>query len=152
MIYPRAQQGFTFVELIVVIACLTFIATLSTIGFKNMYDSAAIKVAHEEVFTALTDARALTLGSSNDSVFGVRVSSTTVTRFRGASYSDTDPENRTYLFEDGVTATGTLVATETDIVFTRLTGGLSTSGDIYLRSSAGDSTTTISLYASGLIE
>lgn len=152
MVYARTQLGFTLTELLVVFAIITIIGTLSAVGFRNMYDASAIDVAHGEVYTALTDARSLTLGSSNGTVYGVRVSSTTVTRFTGSTYTEGAADNRTYTFEGGITATGTLVTTETDIVFKRLSGETTASGVVYLRNSDGNSTTTITLHGSGLVE
>lgn len=145
-------HGFTFIELLVVMAVMSIIFMISFLGFQNLRNSAALRAAGTEVYGALTSAREKTLASQEDSVYGVRIASTSVTRFAGVSYSTTSPTNSTYVFESGVTATGTLVANRTDVVFRRLTGEATATGTVYLRNVEGTGTTTIRIDMSGLIE
>jgi prepilin-type N-terminal cleavage/methylation domain-containing protein len=144
-------RGFTFVEILVVIAILGVIAGLSGEAFRNMYESSAHRRGGEEVYRALTDAQSSTLASEGNTVYGVHLTPDSVTRFTGAVYAQGAPANKVYEFEGGVTATGTLVAGG-DVLFARLTGEPSASGTVLIRNSAGTGTTTIVIHASGLIE
>jgi prepilin-type N-terminal cleavage/methylation domain-containing protein len=145
-------EAFTLVEILVVIAILAIVVALTASGFRNMGRASALKIATEEVHSALSGARAKTLASDGDTVYGVRVGTSSVTRFTGTTYVVGDPQNVTYVFEGGVSATGTFVASSTDILFSRLTGASNASGTIRLVGESDFSSTTVRIHASGLIE
>ncbi len=117
-----------------------------------MVASSALRVATQEVYTALIDARNSTLASQDDTVYGVHISTTTVTWFAGGTYNPADPANQTYRFEEEVTATGTLALAEANIIFERLTGIPSASGTIILENVTKTSSSTVTIHGSGLIE
>lgn len=146
------KLGFTFVEILIVLAIIALIATISAVAFKNMYDASALRAAGNEVYEALIDSRTKTLASNGATVYGVHVSSTTVERFTGDTYVSGDAENEVYVFEGGVTAAGTLVTSGTNVIFARLTGEPSATGTIAVRKQDGTGTTTITVHGSGLIE
>lgn len=147
-----SERGFTISEILVVLAIMGIIATLSVTTFRNMHDAAALRAGGNEIYAALSSAQTKTLASKDETVYGVHVSSTTVTRFRGVSYVAGDAANEVYAFEAGVTATSTLIAGGGDILFARLTGTPSVFGTIYVRDMAGAGTTTIIIHGTGLVE
>lgn len=146
------RMGFTIIEILVVLAILAIITVISAAGFQSMYHTSALRAGGSEVYRALTNARSNTLASQDGTVYGVYVSTSTVTQFEGSTYVAGTSTNKTYVFEGGVTATSSLISTGTTIVFTRLTGKPNTGGTIYVRNNDGTSTTTITIQASGLIE
>lgn len=148
----REERGFTFVEILVVIALIALIGTISLLAFRNIYRASAARSATSEIVSALRDARSSTMGSTNDTVYGVRVGTSSVTRFVGGSYTPGAASNTVYAFEAGVTATGTLVRNGTNIVFARLTGEPNATGTLYVRDIDNRNTTTITIQATGLIE
>ena len=148
---PRIK-GFTLIEIIVVLLILGIIVSISATAFERMYRESALKAGGSEVYGALISARSRTLAAQNDTTHGVFVSSTTVTRFEGSSYSPSSSTSVSYTFEGGVTATSTFITSGTPIIFTRLTGEPNASGTIYVRNNDGTNTTTITISASGLIE
>jgi prepilin-type N-terminal cleavage/methylation domain-containing protein len=152
MTHHNLERGFSIPELLVVVAIIGIIASVSLSTFKNMHTHSALRAGGQGVYDALLTAREDTLASRNDTVYGVRISSTTVTRFTGSAYSAGSTTNKVYYFENGTTATGTLVTSGTDIVFRRLTGLPSATGTIYVRNSDGSSTTTLLINGSGLVE
>lgn len=145
-------KGFTLIEILVVIAISAIIAVTSVVGFQALYQSSTLRAGSVEVFGALTSARTNTLASQGGTVFGVHISSTTVTRFEGSTFVLGNATNKVYEFEGGVTATGTLVTSGASIIFTRLTGETSPGGTLYIHDSEGTSTTTIAVHPSGLVE
>lgn len=145
-------KAFTLVELLIVLAILFIVALLSLVTIRTVYRHSALKTATQEVRGSLTEARTRTIAGTDDSVFGVHLSTSSVTRFTGATYSSTTSSNATYIFEGGVRATGTLVSMGGDIIFSRLTGETSASGTVYLVDSTIDATTSVTIYASGFVE
>ena len=150
MFQKHHSNGFTIVELLVVMALLGIIAFISASSFQNMYHASTLRAGGGEVYRALTSAHTQTLASKDDAVYGVHLSTSTVTRFTGGSYVSGAATNRVYVFEGGVTATSSLMSGTGDIVFSRLTGAPSVVGAISVRNTSG--TTTINILASGLIE
>jgi type IV fimbrial biogenesis protein FimU len=148
----RYTRGFTIGELLVTIAILGIFAVFSLIAFQNIYRSSGVRVAATEVSDALRSARNKSLEGQNDSVYGVYVSTSSVTRFVGSTYTYGHASNTVYTFEAGAHATGTLVENGMGIVFARLTGTPSVTGIIYLANADGTSTTTVTVNTTGLIE
>lgn len=147
-----SSRGFTFVEILVAVAIISLIALVSMTAFRNVYRSSSERIAALEVKDALKEARNKTLSAQNDTVYGVRVGTSSVTRFTGASYDPVATSNVVYFFEGGALATGTLVQNGVDIVFARLTGEPSATGMIYITDIDNMSTATVTISATGLIE
>jgi prepilin-type N-terminal cleavage/methylation domain-containing protein len=145
-------RGFTLLETVIVVAIIGSLAVVSMVVLQGLHRSSALRVGGSEVYRALTDARSKTLSSDGDTVYGVRIASTSVTRFEGATYSAGNSTNEVYTFEAGVTATGTIVTGGTSIVFRRLTGEPSATGTVYVRNESKTATTTVVVHASGLVE
>ncbi len=146
------RDGFTLVEILIVIAILGILSAISILTFRALYTNATLRAATQEVYLMLEDARSRTLASEDAFTYGVHIASSSVTRFRGSVYVAGDANNVVYVFEGGVTATGTIVASGSSIVFERLTGDAAGNGRIYLRDRDGTATNTIEVQASGLIE
>ncbi len=146
----RISGGFTLVEIIVVIAILGVIATISVVAFVNMNKSSMLRAARDEVYGALSFARERTLASENNMVYGVHLSTSSVTRFDGGTYTAGSAGNVVYSFGAVVSATSTLITQNPNIIFQRLTGVPSATGTIFIRN--GESTTTVQIHGSGLVE
>ena len=145
-------KGFTLIELLVVFAIVSIMATISVATFKSMHESTSLRAGVGEVFNALTLARGSTLASQNDQVYGVHISSTTVTRFEGGTYVVGGAGNVVYDFESGISATSTIITAGGTVTFSRLQGLPSTTGIIYVYDVDGAGTSTIIIHGSGLIE
>ncbi|HEU4677670.1 MAG TPA: type II secretion system protein [Candidatus Paceibacterota bacterium] len=145
-------NGFTLAELIVVAAIVSLLAVVSLAVLSNLSSASALRAGSGEVYRALLSARASTLASNGDTVYGVHLTTTSVTRFTGTAYVPGAASNQVYTFERDVNATGTLAISGADIVFERLTGTPSASGTVYVRSGSGNGTSTIIIEGSGLIE
>ncbi len=154
MIFMRQTclRGFTYIELVIVLAILALIAVLSMATFQSVVRNSAGRVASQEIADALRDARSNTLAAKNDTVYGVRIASTSVTRFVGGTYTSGHASNTVYTYEAGAYATGTLVIGPTDIVFARLTGMPNATGSIFVHDMDGTLTATVTLSGTGLVE
>ena len=150
-INPRIR-GFTLVEIVIVLSILGIIVAMSTIALRDMYRNSALKTSTHAVYRAFTDARNNTLASVKDTVYGVMVGTSSVTRFKGPTFVVGSSTNQVTFFDAGVTATGSIVTNGTPVVFTRLTGEPSIIGAILIRDNTGTATNTLNIYASGLVE
>lgn len=146
------NKGFTLLEILVVITILGILSAISVVALKDLYRYSALKVSTNGVYRAFTDARNRTLASEGDTVYGVFVGTSSVTRFVGSTYSIGASTNKVYYFTGGVSATGTIVSTALPVVFTRLTGQPSASGTVMMNNDTHTATNTITIYATGLIE
>jgi Tfp pilus assembly protein FimT len=152
MVTLRSTRGFTYVEILTVLAIITVMSFMSLSAFRNVYRNGAERVTATEIADALREARNKTLSAHNDMVYGVRVGTSSVTRFVGSTYVEGNASNTVFYYEGGATATGTLVTNAVDIVFTRLTGAPSATGTIYVLDMDMLSTTTITLDGTGLVQ
>lgn len=148
----RAHSGFTLIEILVSIAIVLLIMLVSVVTFKSIRDNQALKVATQDVGNALRDSRGHTLGSKGDTVYGVHIDEDAVVLFTGTTYSSTSPDNVTIPFSYGIRATSSLAGNTTEVLFSRLTGLPSATGTIVLSDADTNSSNTITVYGSGLIE
>lgn len=146
----RSGSGFTLIEIIIVVAIFSTLATISAATFINMNKSAMLRTARDDVYGALSFAREHTLASENDMVYGVHLSTSSVTRFAGSTYTAGSASNVVYTFGAMVSATSTLITQSPNILFKRLIGTPSATGTIFIRN--GVSTTTVQIHGSGLVE
>ena len=148
----HGQKGFTIAELLIVVFILGVLALISAATFKSLRDAAALRLGVQEVHTAFLDSRNSSISSENNTVYGVHLSSTTVTRFVGDTYTAGASSNIVYTFEGGVMATSTFIENSVDIVFSRLTGEANATGSVTLSNEQHTASTTITINASGLVE
>ena len=149
---PSLSRGFTLIEILVVIAILATLAAVTLLAFRNVYRDSARRTAIVEIADAFRDSRNNTLGAVNDTVYGVRVGTSSVTRFTGNTYTLGAVTNEVYEYEGGVTATGTLVTNGIAVVFARLTGIPSATGTILVRDIDQAGSTSVRIQSTGLIE
>jgi prepilin-type N-terminal cleavage/methylation domain-containing protein len=146
------MRGFTLLEVLVVIAIMSIVTSITASTMENLQQSVALKSGTDEIYRALTDARNRTLASEGGTVYGVKMSTSSVTRFVGSTYSAGAAGNEVFVFERGITATSSLINSGIPIVFERLTGESSATGTIFVRNNSGSATSTMILYASGMVE
>lgn len=144
------HQGFTLIEILVVLVIISIITGISVATFVNMNRGAILREASSNVYDALTSARGRTLSSQNNTVYGVRMSTSSIIRFEGSTYTPGNTSNTVYLFNSAVSATSSLITQGKDIIFQRLNGEPSATGTVYIRN--GISTSTIIIHGSGLVE
>lgn len=144
-------RGFTFIEVLVVIAILFILVAISITTFQKMSISSSHRVVAQEIFSTLTTARNDTLASNNDTVYGVHFETGSTTLFQGSTFTEGDIDNVVYEFLGGTWATSTFITNNTDVVFKRLTGFPSATGTLYIVSPDGTATRTITIHDTGLI-
>jgi len=148
-----ATNGFTMLELLVAMAILLVLVTVTLNGMRNYARMQQHTRIVEEVGHQIHLARQQTLAAKDDSVHGVYVGTDTIEVFAGAVPVVGDPNN-TILNLAGTTQTATSSFSDGNwyVVFERLTGAASAAGTITITDNALQRTATYTIYSSGLIE
>lgn len=145
----RQRNGFTLVEVIIVIAILVIIASIVWVIFRNVSSNQSVDSASSLVRSVLEDARSRTLAARDDTRYGVHFEAGSTTLFAGATFSDGDPSNEIVLLPKGTQISNTaLTGGSSNIVFEHLTGAASATGTIVV-SLISDSTATSGIIVQG---
>jgi prepilin-type N-terminal cleavage/methylation domain-containing protein len=141
-------HGFTLAETLVVIAIVSLISALSLTSFASLSRNEALSANTAALATRLRDARARTLASVGGTQYGVKIATTSITFFRGASYDPSTSTNDVFSLSNYVNASSSIQT----IIFERLTGNASASGTIemYLVSNPSIKK-TVMVQTSGLV-
>lgn len=135
----RLRPGLTLLEIVIVLGLVAVLTGLTAIFSSQALRNAEFDRARETIRNELVAAQSDTIGGTNDSAWGVAFTSSTLTRYRGASYATRDTSfDRVTTFNSNVTISGT-----TDIPFTRPSGIPSASATIVISSDTLHATTTI---------
>jgi len=150
----KKRKGFTLIEILAVISILAVLFAIISSPIMSFYRKVVFQGATENVLTMLDEARKSTLSSYYSSQYGVHVTSSTITLFKGNSYSAVDPNNDVYELSSAVEITEiNLTGGGNDVVFERITGETTQDGTIVLTPRIGDfSSSTITVHKSGLVE
>lgn len=147
-----ATAGFTFIEILVVMAVISIVTVITAETFQNWSRAEVLKISAQEIHTALIDAQSKTIGSRGDTVYGVHIEDSMVVSFTGGTYNAGESTNITYVFDKAIVATSSLAGEVTEVVFSRLTSEADVEGTITVTHSITNASTTIQVYSSGLIE
>jgi prepilin-type N-terminal cleavage/methylation domain-containing protein len=150
----QQKRGFTLVEMLVAIAIAILLSSLLSGLFSTYLKRTSLSSGASIVRSFLSDARSLSLSSKDSSSYGIYFASSTVTLFKGTTYSSGDSNNRSvslgsYIVVQGLSLTGGA----TQIVFDRLKGSADKAGTVTL-ALATDPTqkVIITIYSTGIVE
>lgn len=117
------MKGLTIVEIIISIAIIIVLGTITAFVFPRFRSSLVLHSALEDGLSLLEEAKSKTLSSENESQYGVNFASSTMTLFAGTTYNPLDPSNRRISFSSDVEISCiSLVGGASSTVFERLTG------------------------------
>ena len=148
-----SDTGFTLIEILIVITIVFVIAAVTFVAFGNLQSQKALSRDTAHIVSLLELARSHTLGSKDDSQYGVHWDrSDTFSTFKGTSFSASNvvadetlhPSVRVHSFS---------VQNSTDkVIFDRLKGTTANHGSIVLVQPAHDTgTTTITVEPTGIV-
>jgi prepilin-type N-terminal cleavage/methylation domain-containing protein len=147
------KRGLTIIELLIVISIFGIITLVIVKTFSLFNTNQALDKDTQAIVAFLDDAKSKTLASKDANQYGIHLASSSVTLFKGTSFSSSDPENKVYALDRTVYIfTQALVGGGTNIIFSRLTGETSQSGTITIASTRASSTRTVTIYKTGAIE
>lgn len=145
-------SGFTLIEVMFSLTFISILALLGYLSFAPLRTNADIVATGNQVIGVLQLARNRTLSSLNDTTHGVHFENDQYVLFSGDSYDAMAADNEVRELPAGVEIHDISVAGAPDVLFDRLTGTTSNSGEIGLRLVSDNSETrTISVLASGIV-
>ncbi len=125
------MKGLALLELILVIATITVLAGIAIPVYSLLQVRNDLDVATNTTLQTLRRAQTLSQAVDGDSTWGVKVQSTDITLFKGASYLGRDTNfDESYSLSGNVTPTGI-----SEVVFSKLLGTPNTTGILTLTSS-----------------
>ncbi len=148
----KAIQGFTALEILIVVSIIALVSTLIIIPFASFRNNQLLKGAAEEVVALLATARSKTLASEADSQYGVHFTPSNMVLFKGSTYNSADPTNQVVNFHNLISLSDiSLTAGAVDVVFRRLTGKATVNGTltVSLQSDSAENR-VITIYSTGL--
>lgn len=111
------NQGFTLLELLLVIAGAILIAALTVPVGIRFFQTQSLDEATSSIFGTLRRAQNQAMFQKNDSAFGVKFLSDSYVLFQGNSYGEVPSENESFSLPSGISTSGI-----DEIVFAKLTG------------------------------
>lgn len=149
---PSRIQGFTLVEMLVAVAILVIITTLSIEPFKNFRKNQALDKSATQVVSLLQKARSQTLAQRNSSAYGVRFLADQAIMYQNTYATSTlntaviiDP----YVEISSVNLTGGAL----QILFVKFTGEVNATGTVTLRlKDEVTRTKTVTIHSTGIVE
>jgi hypothetical protein len=147
----RMRSAFTALEIAVVLAVLSIAAGISVPMYQRYMARSNIEIARQNIAQGIERAKFLSQVGMNDSKWGFSTDSIPGrgVLFMGESFAERDSAyDEMYAVPESVAITGL-----TEVVFTKVTGLPSTSGEITLRSQYDDeAVVTVTLGAAGEVD
>lgn len=131
-INKEATRGFTLIELMLVLGLLTILISITISSYNYFMEPENLASAKIGVVEAVRLARIRSQSGNGDSTWGVKLTSTEVVIFKGASYTMRDPE-----YDQSLDLLGTIPSGVNEIVFDKISGLTSTTGIITLTNNFG---------------
>lgn len=144
------DRGFTLIEILAVVAIMAIISSLLLSTFFSLSGYSSLERDAAETRAYLEEARIYTQGSRLASSYGVRFAGDEIVLFKGESWLERDEELRRHGLNRSTEVSLVGIGGESEVVFRRLFGEPSISGNITL--SGSDRSIIISVLSSGFVE
>lgn len=130
------HSGFTLIELLLVISIIAIVGATTIPAGSAFLVRNNLKNKTNEVVSSLRIAQLNAISGKEDSQWGVNISSSQITLFKGSTYTIRDSS-----FDQSYSIPGSISITQVERVFDKLTGNPNSTVTITVSSNAGDSNT-----------
>ncbi len=140
------QQGFTIIEMLLVVAVMMIITVVAAPLYANLNNSNQLDAASSILVQDLYQAQTFSRNRSRDTSWGVAVNGQVITLFSGTSYATRDTASDiTYIVPSAIQLSGT-----NQIVYSKLYGLPTTTGSFGL--TANGKTINVTVNNKGMVE
>lgn len=148
------DRGFTFIEIVIVLAIIFIILTITMVSLGNFKEDQYLKNNVNEAVSLINQARSRTLSSEDFSQYGIHFESNRAVLFKGTSYVAGDSNNTILSLSDFIEiSTISLDGGGPDLIFEKLNGKTDQPGSVIFRAKNDFSKTkTIIIRITGLVE
>ncbi len=146
------NSGFTVIEILVVMAIMIVLAVLAMNGIASYGRRQQYLEFVGEVQSGLAEARSKSIAAVDETVYGVYVGTSTIEYFSGTVPTVGNASNTIIAIPRHLRATSSLTSNQWYVTFARRTGEPSATGTVAIGDTQSLSTTTITIYGSGLVE
>jgi prepilin-type N-terminal cleavage/methylation domain-containing protein len=144
---PSLKNGFTYIEMSVVIGILVLLASVVIFSFSAFGSRQTLGSSALNVFSVLNEARSLAMSSKDFSNYGVHINQNSVILFENSLGNN----NKQYDTGNVVNISTSVVGNE--ILFNKVTGETANNGTITISLASDPSQSqTITIYPTGTIE
>lgn len=147
----KTSKGFTAIEMLITVAIIGVLSTVILYPLSSQRTVRTLDGAKLKTLSALERARSLTLASKNSLQYGVYFATSTIAVFSGSTYSQ-GAVVETAPVPTGVEIVSINFAGGREVLFDRLTAETSDVGSLKLRLIGTNSSTTVSVYQTGIAE
>jgi type II secretory pathway pseudopilin PulG len=141
------QKGLTLVEILLSVTMMTSIATLGMVAFRSLQVRNDLDTAVTITIQSLRRAQVLAQSADSDNTWGVRLQTSNIILFKGASYAARlSAFDETFTISPVITFSGV-----TEVVYSKVFGEPNTSGTLTL-SSLDSESRTISINSKGMLD
>lgn len=146
------KKGFTFIEIIIVLAILLLITLFVFVSFSSLRQNQLLNGTTENVSVFINEARSRTLASKDFSQYGIHFEASRIVVFKGTTFSEPNPENHEFSFPQSIEISNiALNGGGINLIFQKLTGKTDQFGSVTLRVKSDPSKTkTIIINATGI--
>ena len=140
MLYNHIMKGFTLIEILVVITIAVILFAIVVSGFSGLRQSSDLTLAVDDSISFLQEARAKTLSSENNSIYGVHFETSQFVLFVGNTYNPADSSNKVRALPSTIEISSFILGGGgADVIFKRLTGETGNDGTVTFRQTSNPS-------------
>jgi prepilin-type N-terminal cleavage/methylation domain-containing protein len=127
------QKGFTLIELLVVLAILAVFVFIALASFGVFGRQVSLDTASQQIISTLQLARNQTLASEDETVYGVHFETDRYVLFKGVVYDPSDINNKETVLTSTEIYERNLAGGGDDVIFTRIRGNTTNTGNIKIK-------------------
>jgi prepilin-type N-terminal cleavage/methylation domain-containing protein len=141
-------KGFTLIEILLSVSLLAMLFAIPSVIYQSSLDSNQVYGTKSLITSAINIAQNNSISGKSDSTWGVYITTTNITVFKGTSYATRDMSlggdfNTIYTYPNTMSVSGI-----TELVFAKKSGQPNTTGSITINK--GSTTTSLSINTKGI--
>ncbi len=146
------MKALGIIEILIFVAILAIVITLVEVNFASFSKEVNVDQTANSIISVMRSAQNNTVGSNNQTTYGVYFESNKYVLFKGSAYNPSDLTNITYAIPSSLELSTIAVSGGSSVIFTHIDGSTTNTGTLILRIKSDTATTrTIIIEQSGNI-